>query len=281
MNINKKIFWGYMVIFIITIVIGYLLGKYIFQEVYEFGKRTELKSQINKLTSENITTGNLKNLEKKLRADIIAYDDKNEYNIKSKFENITVKKDGKEYIVILDNLSDDLNEKITFNLTKDITITGYKIFGEGYIIPIRIIYNGKVYIDYEINQEIEKNSYAGLITLENAELETVTLRNTLKEDFLEMILETYIKNDKFNKSFQYTYKDPHDEKEKYEVIVRKTEEKTLIMVYSYKNIGELFDELKSYFFLSDYNRFMSDIRFDRIFYKGYNKSYIEDIKGNK
>ena len=115
MNINKKIFFGYMIIFIITILIGYLLGKYIFQEVYEFGKRTELRTQINNLTPENITTGNLKNIEKKLKADIIAYDDNYEYNIRSKFENITVKKDGKEYIVILDNLSDDLNEKITFN----------------------------------------------------------------------------------------------------------------------------------------------------------------------
>ena len=189
MNINKKIFFGYMIIFIITILIGYLLGKYIFQEIYEFGKRTELRTQINNLTPDNITTGNLKNMEKKLKADIIAYDDNSEYNIKSKFENITVKKDGKEYIVILDNLSDDLNEKITFNMTKEITIIGYEIFGEGYIIPIRILYNGKTYIDYEINQEIEKKHYDGLITLENAELETVSLRNTLKEDFLEMVLE--------------------------------------------------------------------------------------------
>ena len=214
MNINKKIFFGYMIIFIITILIGYLLGKYIFQEIYEFGKRTELRTQINNLTPDNITTGNLKNMEKKLKADIIAYDDNSEYNIKSKFENITVKKDGKEYIVILDNLSDDLNEKITFNMTKEITIIGYEIFGEGYIIPIRILYNGKTYIDYEINQEIEKKHYDGLITLENAELETVSLRNTLKEDFLEMVLETYVKYNGFNESFQFTHKDPHDEKER-------------------------------------------------------------------
>lgn len=248
MNINKKIFWGYMVIFLITIIIGYLLGKYVFQGVYEFGKRTELRSHINNISVENITTGNLKNLEKKLRSDIIAYDDKNEYNIKSKFENITVEKDGKEYIVIMDNLSDDLNEKITFNHIRDITIVGYKIFGEGYIIPIRIIYNGKVYIDYEINQEIEKQHYSGLITLNNADLKTVTLRNTLKEDFLEMVLETYAKNNGFNESFQFTHKDPYDEKERYEVIVRKAGEKTVILVYSYKNVAELFDELKSYFF---------------------------------
>ncbi len=248
MNINKKIFLGYMVIFIITILIGYLLGKYIFQEIYEFGKRSELSSQINNLTPDNITTGNLKNIEKKLKADIIAYDDNSEYNIKSKFENITVKKDGKEYIVILDNLSDDLNEKITFNMTKDITIIGYEIFGEGYIIPIRILYNGKTYIDYEINQEIEKKHYTGLITLENSQLETVSLRNTLKEDFLEMVLETYIKNHGFNESFQFTYKDPNDDKERYEVIVKKAGLKTVILIYSYKNVTVLFDELKSYFF---------------------------------
>ena len=247
MNINKKIFLGYMIIFIITILIGYLLGKYIFQEVYEFGKRTELRTQINNLTPENITTGNLKNIEKKLKADIIAYDDNYEYNIRSKFENITVKKDGKEYIVILDNLSDDLNEKITFNMTKEITIIGYEIFGKGYIIPIRILYNGKTYIDYEINQEIEKKYYKGLITLANAELETISLRNTLKEDFLEMVLETYVKNNGFNESFQFTHKDPNDEKEKHEVIVKKSGLKTVILVYSYKNVGALFDELKSYF----------------------------------
>ena len=247
MNINKKIFFGYMIIFIITILIGYLLGKYIFQEIYEFGKRTELRTQINNLTPDNITTGNLKNMEKKLKADIIAYDDNSEYNIKSKFENITVKKDGKEYIVILDNLSDDLNEKITFNMTKEITIIGYEIFGEGYIIPIRILYNGKTYIDYEINQEIEKKHYDGLITLENAELETVSLRNTLKEDFLEMVLETYVKYNGFNESFQFTHKDPHDEKERYEVIIKKSGLKTVILVYSYKNVTVLFDELKSYF----------------------------------
>ena len=248
MNINKKIFLGYMVIFIITILIGYLLGKYIFQEIYEFGKRSELSSQINNLTPDNITTGNLKNIEKKLKADIIAYDDNSEYNIKSKFENITVKKDGKEYIVILDNLSDDLNEKITFNMTKDITIIGYEIFGEGYIIPIRILYNGKTYIDYEINQEIEKKHYTGLITLENAQLETVSLRNTLKEDFLEMVLEIYIKHHGFNESFQFTYKDPNDDRERYEIIVKKSGSKTVILVYSYKNVTVLFDELKSYFF---------------------------------
>ena len=247
MKINKKIFSGYMVIFLITIIIGYLLGKYIFQEIYEFGKKTELRSHINNLTPDNITTGNLKNIEKKLKADIIAYDDNSEYNIKSKFETITVKKDGKEYIVILDNLSDDLNEKITFNMTKDITIIGYEIFGEGYIIPIRIIYNEKTYIDYEINQEIERKHYAGLITLENAQLETVSLRNTLKEDFLEMVLETYIQNKGFHESFQLTHKDPHDEKERYEVIVKKAGLKTVILVYSYKNVTVLFDELKSYF----------------------------------
>ncbi|MCP1223774.1 HAMP domain-containing sensor histidine kinase [Sebaldella sp. S0638] len=247
MKINKKIFSGYMVIFLITIIIGYLLGKYIFQEIYEFGKKTELRSHINNLTPDNITTGNLKNMEKKLKADIIAYDDNSEHNIKSKFENITVKKDGKEYIVILDNLSDDLNEKITFNMTKDITIIGYEIFGEGYIIPIRIIYNEKTYIDYEINQEIEKKHYTGLITLENAQLEAVSLRNTLKEDFLEMVLETYVQNRGFNESFQFTHKDPHDEKERYEVIVKKAGLKTVILVYSYKNVTVLFDELKSYF----------------------------------
>ena len=84
MRLNKKLFLGYISIVIITILTGYLLGKYSLQGVYEFTKKKELTNQMNKLSFSEINTGNLQNIEEKLGVDIIAYSNTKEYNIKEK-----------------------------------------------------------------------------------------------------------------------------------------------------------------------------------------------------
>ena len=248
MSINKKIFIGYMVIFIITIIMGYFLGKYIFQGIYEHNKRTELRNQVSKLNIDTISTDMIKNLEKKLNVDIIAYDENNEYNIKNKFEHIIVSTAGEEYTVILDNLSDDLNEKISFHSGQQIvSIKGYKVFGGNYIIPVWISYDGKDYIDYEMDNVTGKFSKIESIELKDVKIQKISLRNMLEEDFLEMLLKIYVDNENFADNTQYTYDEANNEKEKFEIIVQNVDNIKVVLIYKYKNITDLFDELGVYF----------------------------------
>lgn len=248
MRINKKLFLGYISIVIITILTGYLLGKYSLQGVYEFTKKKELANQMKKLSFSEINVKNIQNVEEKLGVDIIAYSNTKEYNIKEKFDYLTVEYGNKRYVVLLDNLLDDLEKSVEFDLEKKINITGYKIFNGAYLIPVTMEYTDKKYIDYEMEQ-ISKEHIINQekIFLENGVIKEISLKHSLKENYLELIINSYKENPNFQKNHQMTYVDSHDAGEKDEIIISTIGENKVIMGYSYKNISGVFAEFSDYF----------------------------------
>ncbi|MBP9479546.1 MAG: HAMP domain-containing histidine kinase [Sebaldella sp.] len=248
MKINKKLFLGYISIFIITILIGYLLGKYSLQGVYEFTKKKELTKQMNKLKFSELNSENINNLERKLGVDIIAYNDTKEYNIKEKFDYLIVENDKRQYIILLDNLLDDLEKSVEFNVEKSLDLGGYKVFNGNYIVPETIKYGDKNYTDYEVEQKSNVHKiFQEKINLKNAVIKEISLKHSLKENYLELIIKAYKTNPNFNENYQMTYIDPYDEGEKDEVIVLNDNGNILIMGYSYKNISGVFAEFSDYF----------------------------------
>ena len=85
------------------------------------------------------------------------------------------------------------------------------------------------------------------INLKNAVIKEISLKHSLKENYLELIIKAYKTNPNFNENYQMTYIDPYDEGEKDEVIVLNDNGNILIMGYSYKNISGVFAEFSDYF----------------------------------
>ena len=248
MRINKKLFLGYISIVIITLLTGYLLGKYSLQGVYEFTKKKELTNQMNKLSFSEINTQNIQNVEEKLGVDIIAYSDSKEYNIKEKFDYLTVEYDNKRYVVLLDNLLDDLEKSVEFDLDKKINLVGYKVFNGAYLVPVMLEYTDKKYIDYEMEQMSREHMInQEKISLENGVIKEISLKHALKENYLELIVNSYKENPNFQKDHQMTYVDLYDTNEKDEIIISTIGGNKVIMGYSYKNISGVFAEFSDYF----------------------------------
>ena len=100
-----------------------------------------------------------------------------------------------------------------------------------------IINTDKKYIDYEMEQ-ISKEHMINQekISLENGVIKEISLKHSLKENYLELIINSYRENPNFQKDHQMTYVDLYDVGEKDEIIISTIGENKVVMGYSYKNI---------------------------------------------